>query len=100
MKDETRKVLIQKHTDLLADLHPDDVMPFMIQEGVFNTDMQDHIQSAGSRRRQAEQFLLTLQRQGEAAFYIFLQALQGPYPHLCSILRNAHDGNSNLEYNV
>jgi hypothetical protein len=92
MKEETRKVLRENNTILLKDLDPDDVMPFMVQEGVFDTNMQDCIKCAGPRRRQAEEFLHTLERQGEAAFYIFLQALQGSSPHLCNILREKHDG--------
>ncbi len=97
MTETNREVIRKNHCLLMDNLNPNDVIPYMVKEGVFNTDMQDRIQCAGTRQRQAEEFLHILESQGEAAFYIFLQALQGSYPHLCHILQNDHNGKANVE---
>ena len=86
MSEETKQRLLRNRTAIIDDLYVEDVMPFMIQEGIFTLDMKEQIVRAGTRKQQAETFLDRLQTRPQAAFYVFLETLQTNYEHLYHLL--------------
>ena len=86
MPEHYRNVLRIKRVDLVNDLLVDDVLNYLFEKLVFDSDHLQLIHAEKTDKRKAEKLLDLLPKRGERAFGHFLDALRDPYPHLYEIL--------------
>ncbi len=87
MRQEFRTVLRKNHFQLLQDLDIE-VLPKLIQEGVFTFFMGERIKAEKTRQDQIGLLLTTLERRGDDAFPKFLAVLKEDYSFLYGMIKD------------
>ncbi len=82
--------LLRNITFLVDDLTVEDVLPFLVQEGVFTMDDCERIQHEVTRRDRAVLLVKLLSSREEEAYKIFRLSLHQLYSHLVDILDNTN----------
>ena len=82
-----REKLLSNFGDIVGSLEVDDVLPYLIQDGVFSIDDSEVIRSEASRRRRAFRLMEYLMTKGQPAIGQFCMALKISHEHLWSTLQ-------------
>ena len=88
MSAEHRDLLTVNRVEIVEDLLVDDVLNFLRSKMVFDLEDTELIKAEKTSRRQAGKFLDLLDKKSEAAFYLFRESLEEPYPHLQELLQD------------
>ncbi|CAH1265866.1 ANKK1 [Branchiostoma lanceolatum] len=76
MSERHRQLLTLNHRNILSDLHISIVIPALREKGVLTQDMEEEIRSCKTQNGMNRKLLDILPTRGQAAFYVFRQALR------------------------
>ncbi|XP_061112876.1 caspase-9 isoform X1 [Conger conger] len=89
MDPRDRRILLSNRSNLVSKLDPSVLYDGLLSRGIFNQDMIDEIQIAGTRRDQARRLVQDLEMRGSRAFPAFLECLlETGQGHIVQFLQN------------
>ncbi|XP_078678679.1 ankyrin repeat domain-containing protein 55-like [Branchiostoma floridae x Branchiostoma belcheri] len=92
MSERHRELLTKNHKVFVSDLHISVVSPALREKGVLNEELEQEIRSCTTRNDMNRKLLDILPTRGEAAFYVFRQALrEDPGSDFLAALLNEED---------
>lgn len=81
-----KEIIHSRFQELLNDLEPDHLMPFLFQNGILNKEHMAIIASEKTRKKQSQELLSVLERSGPRAFSMLIEGLQEEKSWLAKML--------------
>ncbi|XP_078615877.1 caspase-3-like isoform X1 [Branchiostoma floridae x Branchiostoma japonicum] len=101
MEEYHRQILIENRVRLAKDMKPKFLYPILVEKKVFNDDMIEEIEAAGTRFDQCNALLRDLPGRGKQAFQSFVEALdEAEQTDLADLLRNGIKSESREPFTV
>ena len=88
MKECHKNILQRRIVELMNDLEPTPLLPYLFSKKVINEYDMERIQSCNSRTTMSEKLIFKLMKKGPQAFSNLVDGLQNTQPFLaCSLLQ-------------